>query len=300
MSGGNLRTVHQQDCAYGAKKRESTLSGNTHRVGPFAHRKAKTAEPKGIYSKSLIQAANREYASKLFRETLVMAEPIRILSAGAVKPGLVKVIDVFERVTSHVVTVTFATAPEISKRIDTHGCEIVIAPPTIVDKWVEAVKTSESERITIGRIGIGVMIRAGAEPPNIATTDEFRLALLRAESVIYNEASTGLYLERLFARLGIADRIADKTTRYPDAAGVLSHIATGHRNEIGFGATTVIIEAQTRGIKLVGPLPLDLQNHTRYEALLITNRPEIPAARQLFAFLNSPAAKEMFTAAGIQ
>src|ERR1051325_5853213 len=59
----------------------------THRVGPFAHRKAKTADPKGIYSKSSIQAANREYASKLFRETLVMAEPIRILSAGAVKPG---------------------------------------------------------------------------------------------------------------------------------------------------------------------------------------------------------------------
>ena len=42
------------------------------------------------------------------------------------------------------------------------------------------------------------MVRYGTPPPKVATVDDFKQALLNAESVVYNQASTGIYLENLF------------------------------------------------------------------------------------------------------
>ena len=227
------------------------------------------------------------------------AEEIRVLSAGAVEPGILKIIDTFRRETGHNVKITFATAPAISKRVAGATVDIVIAPPAVLDEWVKAGKAAQAERVTIGRIGVGVMVRAGAPPPKIATVDEFKQSLLSAESLVYNQASTGIYLEGLFERLGIASQLKPKTTRYPDAAAVLSHVSKGHGNEIGLGATTVIIEGESIGLKFVGPLPEDIQNYTAYAAILAADGAGSKATREFIGYLAAPLAKQIFGAAGI-
>src|SRR5512132_1989314 len=137
---------------------------------------------------------------------------ISVLSAGAVQPGIVKVIEAFRHETGHEVKVAFATAPVILKRIGApDGLDVVIAPPAVLDAWVNAAKVTAADRVTVGRIGVGVMVREGTPQPKIATADEFKQALLSAESVVYNQASTGMYLEKLFERLGIAEDLKTKT-----------------------------------------------------------------------------------------
>ena len=59
---------------------------------------------------------------------------ISVLSAGAVQPGMVKVIDAFRRETTHDVKITFATAPAILKRVDGETPDVVIAPPAVLDE----------------------------------------------------------------------------------------------------------------------------------------------------------------------
>jgi molybdate transport system substrate-binding protein len=217
-----------------------------------------------------------------------------------VKPGVVNVIDAFKRETARAVKVAFATAPEISRRINANEADLIIAPPRVIDEWVKAGKAAQNDRITIGSVGIGVVVRAGAAFPRIATVDDFRQSALRAESLVYNQASTGLYLEDLFARLGIAQDLEAKITRYPDAASVLSHVANGSRNEMGLAATTVIVEAASRGLEFAGPLPGSIQNYTAYEATLVRNHAASEQARELLRYLGSPRAKEMFKTAGIE
>ena len=90
------------------------------------------------------------------------------------------------------------------------------------------------------------MVRGDAPLPMIGTIEEFKQSLLTAKSVVYNQASTGIYLEKLFERLGIAEHLKTKTVRYPDAAAVLDHVCKGKGDEIGFGATTVIIEGESK------------------------------------------------------
>ena len=213
---------------------------------------------------------------------------------------MAKVIEAFGRETGHEVIVSFATAPAIMKRINGgETVDVVIAPANLLAE-VGKSGNSTADRVTVGRIGVGVMVRTGAPLPKIASVDEFKQSLLDADSIVYNQASTGIYLESLFNRLDIAAQLQDKTTRYPDFAAVLEHVSKGHSNEIGLGATTVIIESANKGIKFVGPLPAAIQNYTVYAAAVPEHGSANEAAHSLINYLAGPAAKEIFRSAGIE
>jgi molybdate transport system substrate-binding protein len=224
---------------------------------------------------------------------------INVLSAGAVAPGMVKVINAFRRETANDVKITFATAPAILKRVYEETPDVVIAPPAVLDELVKVGKATSADRVTVGRIGVGLMVRGDAPLPMIGTIEEFKQSLLTAKSVVYNQASTGIYLEKLFERLGIVEHLKTKTVRYPDAAAVLDHVCKGKGDEIGFGATTVIIEGESKGLKFVGPLPPEIQNYTTYAAVLTAGFAQ-EAAREFVRFLTGPVAQKVFAAAGIQ
>jgi molybdate transport system substrate-binding protein len=227
-----------------------------------------------------------------------MSVEIKVLSAGAVQPGLVKVIDAFERDTGNQVSVTFATAPTIRQHLGSgETADLVIAPPDLFDE-LEKTGTA-ADRGPVGRIGVGVTVRRGAPLPKIATVNEFKESLLNAESIVYNQASTGTYLESLFDRLGINAQLKAKTTRYADFAAVRDHVSRGKANEIGLGATTVIIESASKGLQFVGPLPEEIQNYTTYAAIVVATSPVRETAMALLRHLTSPAAKTIFTAAGV-
>ena len=232
-------------------------------------------------------------------ETMSNAE-ISVLSAGAVQPGMVKVIDAFRHETGHEVKIAFATAPAILKRVDGETPDVVIAPPAVLDELCKVGKATPTDHVTIGRIGVGLMVRDGVPLPMIGTIEEFNQSLLTAKSVVYNQASTGIYLEKLFERLGIAEQLKTKTVRYPDAAAVLDHIGKGKGGEIGLGATTVIIEGESKGLKFVGPLPPEIQNYTIYAAIVVNAGSASEPAREFIRFLTGPVAQKVFATAGIQ
>ncbi|HSC42970.1 MAG TPA: substrate-binding domain-containing protein, partial [Candidatus Binatia bacterium] len=145
-----------------------------------------------------------------------MAE-INILSAGAVAPGLRKISEAFQRETTQQVNLTFATAPVIVERLrDSASIDIVIAPPAVLDDLARSGKISNLGRVLLGRIGAGVMVRAGVPQPPIHTVEKLKESLLDATSVVFNRASTGTYLENLFRRLGIDAELERKSVRYPD------------------------------------------------------------------------------------
>jgi len=230
-----------------------------------------------------------------------MEDELTILSAGAVKPGLTKVIDAFRRESNYDVRLSFATAPVILKKIGGgESVDLVVAPPKALDELANTGKFPAADRIMVGRIGVGVMVRDGAPLPAISTVDEFKGALLSAESLVYNQASTGIYLEALFDRLGIGAALQARSSRYPDFAAVLEHVRRGNGREIGLGATTVIIENRDKGVQFAGPLPEAIQNYTAYAATFTAEGDLNQAAQQFMRYLSSPAARTLLAAAGIQ
>lgn len=199
------------------------------------------------------------------------AAEIHVLSAGAVEPGLVAAADLFRKNTGILVDIRFATAPALRQRIGAgEQADIVIAPPAVIEDLAKAGRLDAGRAVPVGRVGVGVAVREGAAAPDVSTADALRQTVLGAPSLVYNQASTGLYLDGLFERWGIADQVKAHATRYPNGEAVMEHLIKGTGHEIGFGAITEIMLYRDKGVRFVAPLPADVQNYTSYTAAPFT------------------------------
>jgi len=238
-------------------------------------------------------------ASVLIGQVLAAGE-VAVLSAGAVEPGLKAAAAAFEKQTRHVVKITFNTVPQVRKRIDSgERADVVIATPAVLDELAKAGKV-EKERAPIGRIGMGVAVRSGAAAPDITSGDAFKRSLLAGEGVVFSRGSSGLYFEGLLKKMGIADQIQGKVTRYDEGAAVFEHVLKGKGSEVGVGQITEIRLFSNKGLRLVGPLPADVQNFTSYAAASLAAGSNTEGARDFVRYLGTPAAKALFAAAGIE
>jgi molybdate transport system substrate-binding protein len=124
--------------------------------------------------------------------------------------------------------------------------------------------------------------------------------LLQSESLVFNRASTGIYLEGLLLKMGLWPVLEGRTTRYPDGASVMEHVLHGKGREIGFGAMTEILLYREKGLKLVGPLPAEVQNYTSYSGTVIEGAKEPKVASEFVRYLGGPVWRGLFAAAGIE
>lgn len=232
---------------------------------------------------------------------LAGAAEVKVLSGGAVEPGLHAFADLVKRNLGHELKIQFNTTPQIIKRLAAGEVyDIVIVPPAVVEQGTKDGKLVAGSKTPVGRVGVGIIVRNGVKTPNVATQDALKQALLAADSVVYNSASSGLYLDKLFGNMGILEQLKPKTTRYPDGASVMEHVIHGKGNEIGLGAITEIKLYTSKGLQFVGPLPADVQNYTSYEAALMNGAPGAAAAQAVLKELATPAGKTAFANAGVE
>lgn len=227
------------------------------------------------------------------------AAEITVISGGAIEPGLKAAAAAFEKQSGHKVSITFNTTPQMTKRVaagDTF--DVIIAPPGAVKQFAAAGKV-EAGGVDVGRVGSGVAVRPGAPVPAIATADDVKKAVLEAESIVFNTASTGIYFENLLKKWGIYEQVQGKVARYTTGAEVMKHALKGKGKEIAFGPITEILLEKEHGLILVGPFPAEIQNYTSYIAVPMSAGTQKDAAQALVRFLGGPG-KPLFVAAGIE
>ena len=230
------------------------------------------------------------------------AAELQVLSAGAIEPGLKAAVTAFEKQTSHTVRITYNTAPELRKKMaSSPAFDVVIAPPAVIGEFAAAGQLAEV-RANVGRVGMGVAVKQGAPVPDVTTAEAFRRAVLDADSLVFNRASTGLYLEGLLKKMDLYTQVENRTTRYPDGAAVMEHVLhdkAGKKAEIGFGAITEILLFESQGLKFVGPVPASVQNYTSYTAAPLASGQQQALAQSFVVFLSGPMGKPLFVAAGV-
>lgn len=94
--------------------------------------------------------------------------------------------------------------------------DVIVAPQAVLDD--AASSSTASVRVSIGRVGVGVGVRAGAERPEISSGEAPKTELASAGAVVYNRASTGLWIETVLQRLGMAESAQPKAVRERDAS----------------------------------------------------------------------------------
>jgi molybdate transport system substrate-binding protein len=139
-------------------------------------------------------------------------------------------------------------------------------------------------------------VSAGLPKPDISTVDGLKRALLGAKVICYSTGPSGVYMVKLFERLGIADQLKGKLKQVEGVpVGVVIE-----RGEADLGFQQISELLPVPGIQFVGPLPADVQHISTFAAGLLPGSKEPAAAKSLIDFIRGPAAAPAIKKAGLE
>jgi len=212
----------------------------------------------------------------------------------------------FERTTGHHLITTrgpsMGDSPEaIPARLARgEAADVVILDGGAADELGKRGLVQAASKVELARSLIGMVVREGAEKPDITSVAALRNTLLSAKSIAYSDSGSGTYLSTtLFQKLGVADQIAAKSRKVrgpPSGEPVAAVVARGEA-EIGFQQVAELIHVP--GVTFVGALPADVQPMFSFAGVLTRTPQEPEATRALLVFLSSPAASAAITKAGL-
>jgi molybdate transport system substrate-binding protein len=210
---------------------------------------------------------------------------------------LTQIAESFRSTSSHTVNIEFGLSPAIHQKLAAgEAADVVIIQPNFVDELSLAGKLKPGGHPVVARAGIGLFVRADATAvPRISTPGALQQALLGADAIVFNNVASGNYFATVLDRLGIAETVKAKITR-ASPADVVDRIVQGKGNDIGVGTVPLIIP--DKRVKLIGPLPGELQNYLIYVAAIMKDARSPDAAADFVRFLGSPDARATFKAAG--
>ncbi|HWT37224.1 MAG TPA: substrate-binding domain-containing protein [Paraburkholderia sp.] len=174
--------------------------------------------------------------------------------------------------------------------------DVVIMVGYALDGLIKDGKVIPGSRVELADSRIGMVVRAGAPKPDIATVDALRQTLLHAKSIAYSDSASGVYIKNeMFRKLGIEDQVGPKATMIPRIP-VASVVASGEY-EIGFQQVAELLPVA--GVEFVGKVPDEMQSVTRYAAGIPVGSKHPDEARALLQFLASPAAQPTVSRTGL-
>lgn len=227
---------------------------------------------------------------------------IRILSGGAVKRGVAMVAAQFEQDTGQRVSCEFTPVPKLRQRlIGGETADVVVATPAAMDELAAAGLVDAVSRGLVGSSRMGIVVHADAPQLPLPDENAFRSALLVATRIVYNRASTGVYIEKLLADLGLAEALGGKIVVVATGAEVMRTVEAAGAGALGFGQVSeamVLIDKGCR-IKLAEPLPAVAAKVTTYEAAACTASSQPAQAVALARALSASGARALFARTGI-
>ncbi len=225
------------------------------------------------------------------------AAAIKVMCDSPVEPALVKVAALFRQQTNNQVTLACNAGPVIKKRIeDGEIADVVVVEPDFVEALTNSGKVRAGDRPMIGHVGVGLGNRVDSPAHDISTIQKFKNTLLGADLIVFNSVKSGEAFAKVLERLGIAETLKPKIVRTAPLA-IFGPVLKGTGNDMAAG--TIPLIATTPGIKLLGPLPGDLQSSIPYTAALMMSAPDRTTAESFIKFLVSPKAKQTFAANGV-
>lgn len=229
-----------------------------------------------------------------------VAAEVKVLTAGAMKQVVLALQPQFEQL-GHKLVVDNDTVGALQKRIEGgEAFDLVVVTPGVLERFAASNRIAPATRVNLARVAIGVMVRPGGKLPDISTVDGFKQALIDARSVAYIDpasgGSSGIYLDRLFEKLGIADAIRAKAKL--KRGGYVADLLVSGDAELGIHQISEI--APVKGVVLVGPLPAEIQNYTTYAGAVSATAKDATAAQALLDLLAGPAGAAVLREKGME
>ena len=236
----------------------------------------------------------------LFAGTAAAAE-IYVISAGAARGAVVPLIEPFQKESGHTIRFDYGTMGQIQGKLkEGQKPDVLIVTTTVLAEMEKSGAVVPGSSTPLGRTAIGVGVLESAPSPDISSVDAFRKTLLAARAVAYIDpavgGTSGKHFAGILAKLGIEPQIKAKAVLVPGGYAA-ERVAKGEADLVVHQISEIL---PVKGVKLVGPLPAEIQNYTTYAAAVGKDAKQPEAATAMLKLLAGPSAEGVLKARGME
>jgi molybdate transport system substrate-binding protein len=227
------------------------------------------------------------------------AAEIKVISAGAVRGVVGGMIEDYSQRTGHKFDFTVGPTGLLRDTIASgKPADLIIASAPLMAELEKTGKMVPGSRVDIGRVGLGVVVRAGAPMPDISTPGAVKQALMSAKTIAYTDPKLGgtsvLHLMKFAEAMGIKAEVLSKAIPATGGNDAAAKVAEGKADI----AVILMSEVHAKDARLAGPLPEPIQLWTVYSAAIPASSAEPGHARAFIAALTAPEMRERWLKAG--
>jgi molybdate transport system substrate-binding protein len=231
------------------------------------------------------------------------AAELRVYCTGAPAPAVKAIAADFSAQTTHHLTFVVGQPATIEGDLAAGAkADIVILPAPVIARLKTSGALRADSAIDLARVGIGVVVRSGAQQPDISNAAAIRKLLLDARSIVYSDPQTGggsagRAVAAMIDRMGISDSVKPKLMLVHAIGGGVDLVAAG-KAEVGFFNISEILPV--KGVTLVGPLPTELQSYIVFDAAIPAGAAAAEPAATFIRTLAGPASRAAWQKAGLE
>lgn len=227
------------------------------------------------------------------------AAELKVLSASGMQAVMEDLGPKFERVTGHMLAITFAPLGGVVSRVQGGETgDVIVIPQQGIEILTKDGKIVVGTETILARAGLGVAVRKGAPKPDISSPEALKRTLLAAKSISYIPGGvSGIHFVKVLDRLGIANEMQSKTI-FPKIPGEVGLMVADGEAEIGVAQFQGLMAVV--GIELVGPLPGDLQDTIVFMAAIMASAKQTEGGKALIDFLRTQEAVAVIKAKGME
>ncbi|MCF8198962.1 MAG: substrate-binding domain-containing protein [Sulfuritalea sp.] len=165
--------------------------------------------------------------------------------------------------------------------------DVVVLATDAIDKLIASGRVVAESKTDLVRSPVAIAVRAGTPHPDIASEAALKQTVLSAASLGHSTGPSGTALLALFARWGIADAVQGRIVQAPPGVPVGQLVANGEV-ELGFQQWSELMHLP--GVDVLGTLPPGCEIVSTFSGGVCSTSSQPEAARELLAFMQSPAA----------
>jgi len=222
---------------------------------------------------------------------------IQILTPPVVgNAGLKDIAAAFTQKTGIAVAIRSLELLKIPENATAQPTDIVFLTPSLMDGLVKANSVKRESVTAVGRVNIGLAVRAGTAHPDISTVEKLIAALKASKAVVYSNPDP--------ARGSLGAIMIDRLLKRPDFSGVHGVISSKGNGAAGLingeGDSALQFESEIlphKEIELVGPLPQELGAYVDISVAVTQNA--AAEAQAFIKFVTGPESASLWTAGGL-
>lgn len=210
----------------------------------------------------------------------------------ATKALLADLTQLYQALTGVQVRIESVGGVDAAKRVQAgENFDIVLLATDAIDRLMASGRALANSRTDWVRSPVAVAVKAGALPPDIGSEAALKVAVLASSTLSYSTGPSGVYLEKLFERWGIAEQVKSRIVVPPPGMPVGALVAKGEV-DLGFQQLSELIALP--GIDVLGTLPAEVAYITTFSSAVPAEIAHDPVRVQAVqAFLKFLASKDV-------